>query len=83
MLNFALSHIHKKWTSSLEQIVPLFADLLYKALIDHRDDLIEAFTNTSKYLDDLLNIDDNHFQNLVNIIYPNNLQFIEVNFSEK
>ena len=28
---------------------------------EKRDDIIDAFNSTSRYLDDLLNIDNNHF----------------------
>ena len=33
-------------------------------------DIIEAFTSTSRYLDDLLNIDNPYFEEMVNQIYP-------------
>ena len=29
---------------------------------EKRDDMIDAFNSTSRYLDDLLNIDNNHFE---------------------
>ena len=41
---------------------------------DHQAEVIEAFNSTSRYLDDLLNIDNNFFDNLVNHIYPSELQ---------
>ena len=33
-------------------------------------DVIEAFNSTSRYLDDLLNIDNPYFEGMVNQIYP-------------
>ena len=33
-------------------------------------DVIEAFNSTSRYLDDLLNIDIPYFEGMVNQIYP-------------
>ena len=33
-------------------------------------EIIEAFKSTSRYLDDLLNIDSPYFENMVNRIYP-------------
>ena len=33
-------------------------------------DIIEAFKSTSRYLDDLLNIDSSYFEGMVNRIYP-------------
>ena len=40
---------------------------------DNQSDVIEAFNSTSRYLDDLLNI-DNPFEGTVNQIYPPELQ---------
>ena len=33
-------------------------------------EVIEAFNSTSRYLDDLLNIDNPYFEGMVNQIYP-------------
>ena len=33
-------------------------------------DMFNAFNSTSRYLDDLLNIDDIHFEQMVPRIYP-------------
>ena len=40
---------------------------------DNQSEVIEAFKSTSRYLDDLLNI-DNFFHSMVNHIYPLELQ---------
>ena len=37
-------------------------------------DVIVAFNSTSRYLDDLLNIDNPYFEGMVNQIYPPELQ---------
>ena len=37
---------------------------------EKRYDLIDAFNSTSRYLDDLLNIDNIHFEQMVHRIYP-------------
>ena len=37
-------------------------------------DIIEAFNSTSRYLDDLLNIDNIYFDQMVDRIYPTELQ---------
>ena len=37
---------------------------------DNQADVIEAFNSTSRYLDDLLNIDNSYFEGMVNPIYP-------------
>ena len=41
---------------------------------EKRYDLIDAFNSTSRYLDDLLNIDNIHFEHTVHRIYPAELQ---------
>ena len=41
-------------------------------------EIIEAFKSTSRYLDDLLNIDNPYFEGMVNRIYPPDLQLNKV-----
>ena len=45
---------------------------------EKRYDIINAYisTSTCRYLDDLLNIGNIHFEEMVHIIYPAELQFI-------
>ena len=45
-------------------------------------DIIEAFNSTSRYLDDLLNIDNNYFEGMVDQIYPPELQLNKANNSD-
>ena len=45
-------------------------------------DIIEAFNSTSRYLDDLLNIDNPYFEDMVNRIYPPELQLNKANTSD-
>ena len=42
-------------------------------------DIIEAFNSTSRYLDDLLNIDNPYFEGMVNQIYPPEMQLNKAN----
>ena len=49
---------------------------------DNQSDVIEAFNSTSRYLDDLLNIDNNFFDSMVNSIYPSELQLNKANVSD-
>ena len=49
-------------------------DFMLSLSDDHQAEVIEAFNSASRYLDDLLNIDNNFFDNLVNHIYPSELQ---------
>ena len=42
---------------------------------ENQADIIEAFNSTSRYLDDLLNIDTIYFEHMVDRIYPAELQF--------
>ena len=41
---------------------------------EKQSEVIEAFSSTSRYLDDLLNIDNNYFDGLISQIYPAELQ---------
>ena len=45
-------------------------------------EIIEAFKYTSRYLDDLLNIDNPYFEGMVNRIYPPELQLNKANTSD-
>ena len=45
-------------------------------------DIIEAFNSTSRYLDDLLNIDNPYFEQMVGQIYPTELQLNKANSSD-
>ena len=45
-------------------------------------EIIEAFKSTSRYLDDLLNIDNPYFEGMVNRIYPPELQLNNANTSD-
>ena len=45
-------------------------------------DIIEAFNSTTRYLDDLLNIDNPYFEQMVGQIYPTELQLNKANSSD-
>ena len=47
-------------------------DFMWSLSQDTQSDIIEAFNSTSRYLDDLLNIDNYFFESMVNRIYPSN-----------
>ena len=70
---------------------PLVADLFlfcYERVFmkdlssDNQADVIKAFNSTSRYLDDLLNIDTPYFERMVNQIYPPELQLNKANTSD-
>ena len=46
---------------------------------ENQVDIIEAFNSTSRYLDDLLNIDNIYFDQMVDRIYPTELQLNRAN----
>ena len=48
---------------------------------ENQADIIEAFNSTSRYLDDLLNIDNIDFDRMVDSIYPTELQLNKANSS--
>ena len=45
-------------------------------------EIIEAFKSSSRYLDDLLNIDNPYFEDMVNRIYASELQLNKANTSD-
>ena len=49
---------------------------------NYQTDIIEAFYSTSRYLDDLLNIDNPYFEQMVGQIYPTELQLNKANSSD-
>ena len=49
---------------------------------DNQADVMEAFNSTSRYLDDLLNIDIPYFGGMINQIYPPKLQMKKTNISD-
>ena len=91
-LSFPLDNIYIRLGTKLyRQIVdipmgtncaPLVVDF-YSAMkdlySDNQADEIKAFNSTSRYLDDLLNIDNPYFEGMVNQIYPSELQLNKAN----
>ena len=49
---------------------------------EKRYDLIDSFNSTSRYLDDLLKIDNIYFEHMVHRIYPAGLQLNKANASD-
>ena len=49
---------------------------------NNQTDIIEAFNSTSRYLDDLLNIDNPYFEQVVGQIYPTEFQLNKANSSD-
>ena len=48
---------------------------------NNQTDIIEALNSTSRYLDDLFNIDNPYFKHMVGQIYPTELQLNKENSS--
>ena len=68
---------------------PLVADLfcyerefMMSLSDDKQADVIDAFNTTSRYLDDILNINNVYFDNMVSQIYPSELQLNKANTSD-
>ena len=49
---------------------------------NYQTDIIEAFNSTSRYLDDLLYIDNPYFEQKVSQIFPTELQLNKANYSD-
>ena len=57
-------------------------DLMLSLSDNNQADIIEAFNSTSRYLDDLLHIDNLYFEQMVGRIYPTELQLNKANSSD-
>ena len=57
-------------------------DFMLSLSEDNQSDVIEALNSTSRYLDDLLNIDNNFFDSMVNRIYSSELLLNKANVSD-
>ena len=56
-------------------------DFMLSLSDNNQTDIIEAFKSTSRYLDDLLNIDNPYFEQMVGQIYPTEAPFLDLNLS--
>ena len=54
-------------------------DYLLSLSDNNQSDVIEAFNSSSRYLDDLLNIDSSYFEQMVTQIYPAEFQLNKAN----
>ena len=57
-------------------------DFMLSLSDNNQADIIEAFNSTSRYLDDLLNIDNPYFEQMVGQIYPSELRLNMANSSD-
>ena len=57
-------------------------DFMLSLSEDNQSDVTEAFNSTSRYLDDLLNIDNKFFDSVVNRIYSSELQLDKANVAD-
>ena len=57
-------------------------DFMFSLSDNNQTDIIEALNSTSRYLNDLLNIDNPYFEQMVGQIYPTELQLNKANSSD-
>ena len=57
-------------------------DFMMSLSDDKQADVIDAFNTTSRYLDDILNINNVYFDNMVSQIYPSELQLNKANTTD-
>ena len=74
-------------TNCAPLVAELFLFLLWERFHEvlsreNQADIVEAFNSTSSYLDDLLNIDNIYFDQMVDRIYPTELQLNRANSSD-
>ena len=67
---------------TVKEEIHLPANALFDLSDDKQADIIDAFNTTSRYLDDILNINNVYFDNMVSLIYPSELQLNKANTSE-
>ena len=79
------------WIPMGTNCAPLVADLflfcyerdfMMQLSDDEQADIIDAFNTTSRYLDDILNINNVYFDTMVCQIYPSELQLNKANTSD-
>ena len=58
------------------------SDFMLSLSDDNQSKVIEAFNSTCRYLNDLLNFDNNFFESMVSHIYPSELQLNKTNDSD-
>ena len=56
-------------------------DFMMSLSNDKQANIIDAFNTTSRHLDDILNINNVYFDNMVSQLYPSELQFNKANTS--
>ena len=74
-------------TNCAPQVADLFLfcyerDFTMSLSDDKQTDVIDAFNTTSRYLDDILNVNNVYFDNMVSQIYPSELQLYKTNTSD-
>ena len=69
-------------TNCVPLVADLFIDFMMSLSDDKQVDVIDAFNTTSRYLDDILNINNGYFDNMVSQIYPSELQLNKANTSD-
>ena len=57
-------------------------DFMFSLSEVNQSNVIEAFNSTSRYLDDLLNIDNDFSDSMVNRVYPSELELNKANVSD-
>ena len=57
-------------------------DFMMSLSDDKQADIMDAFNTTSRYLDDIVNINNVYFDNMVSQIYPSELQLDKANTSD-
>ena len=57
-------------------------DFMMSLSDDRQADIIDAFNTTSRYLDDILDINNFYFDTMVSQVYPSELQLNKANTSD-
>ena len=82
-LNFLGKLLVFRWEPTVLLLLQIcFFFVMREISRENQADIIQAFNSTSRYLDDLLNIDNIYFDQMVDRIYPTELQLNKANSSD-
>ena len=70
------------YSNHAAQTQALILDFMMSLSDDNQADVIDALNTTSRYLDDILNINNVYFDNMVSQIYPSEPQLNKANASD-
>ena len=75
-------YVHRQTLIKFVSIIVIIPSIITLMIDDKYVVMIDALNSASRYLDDLLNIDNIHFEQMVHRIYPAKIQLNKANASD-